>query len=83
MGKTIGIVGIGSIGTRVIRIAYGFNMDVIAYAHHPNDKAANNFGVTFVDLDTLLKESDIISLHIPLTPSTIKKAGEPVFSNMG
>jgi phosphoglycerate dehydrogenase-like enzyme len=82
MGKTIGIVGIGSIGTRVIQIAHGFNMNVIAYTHHPNDKAANNLGVTFVDLDTLLKESDIISLHVPLTPSSKKMIGTREFARM-
>lgn len=82
MGKTIGIVGIGSIGTRVIQIAHGFNMNVMAYAHHPNDKATNNLGVTFVDLDTLLRESDIISLHIPLTSSTEKMIGTGELARM-
>jgi D-3-phosphoglycerate dehydrogenase len=82
MGKTIGVVGIGSIGTRVIQIAHGFNMNVIAYAHHPNDKAANNLGVTFVDLETLLKESDIISLHVPLTPTTEKMIGTRELARM-
>jgi D-3-phosphoglycerate dehydrogenase len=82
MGKTIGVVGIGSIGTRVIQIAHGFNMNVIAYAHHPNDKAANNLGVTFVDLETLLKESDIISLHVPLTPATEKMIGTRELARM-
>jgi D-3-phosphoglycerate dehydrogenase len=82
MGKTIGVVGIGSIGTRVIQIAHGFNMNVIAYAHHPNDKAANNLGVTFVDLETLLKESDIISLHVPLTPSTERMIGTRELTRM-
>jgi D-3-phosphoglycerate dehydrogenase len=82
MGKTIGVVGIGSIGTRVIQIAHGFNMNVIAYAHHPNDKAANNLGVTFVDLETLLKESDIISLHVPLTPSTERMIGTRELARM-
>jgi phosphoglycerate dehydrogenase-like enzyme len=84
MGKTIGVVGIGSIGTRVIQIAHGFNMNVIAYAHHPNDKAANNLGVTFtfVDLETLLKEADIISLHVPLTPSTERMIGTRELARM-
>ena len=82
MGKTIGVVGIGSIGTRVIQIAHGFNMNVIAYAHHPNDNEAKNLGIKFVDLDTLLKESDVISLHVPLTSETEQMIGTKEFARM-
>jgi phosphoglycerate dehydrogenase-like enzyme len=82
MEKTLGVIGIGSIGTRVIQIAHGFNMNVIAYAHHPNDKAAKNLDVKFVDLDTLFKESDIISLHVPLTTDTERMIGMKEFSRM-
>jgi lactate dehydrogenase-like 2-hydroxyacid dehydrogenase len=55
MGKTIGVVGLGSIGTRVIQIAHGFNMNVIAYSDHPRYNEARKLGVKFVDLDTLLQ----------------------------
>jgi lactate dehydrogenase-like 2-hydroxyacid dehydrogenase len=65
MGKTICVVGIGSIGTRVVQIAHGFNMNVIAYSDHPSNNEARKLGVKFIDLDTLLKESDVISLHVP------------------
>jgi D-3-phosphoglycerate dehydrogenase len=82
MGKIIGVVGIGSIGSRVIQIAHGFKMNVIVYAHHPNDKAANNLDIKFVDMDTLLKESDIISLHVPLTSATEKMIGTKEFERM-
>ena len=56
-----------------------FSIQLVKYW---NDKAANNFGVTFVDLDTLLKESDIISLHVPLTPSSEKMIGTREFARM-
>ena len=82
MGKIIGVVGIGSIGSRVIQIAHDFKMNVIAYTHHPNDKVANNLDIKFVDLDTLLKESDIISLHVPLTSETEHMIGTKEFERM-
>jgi len=82
MGKTIGVVGIGSIGTRVIQIAHGFNMNVIAYSDHPSNNEARKLGVKFVDLDTLLKESDVISLHVPLTSETEHMIGTKEFARM-
>jgi D-3-phosphoglycerate dehydrogenase len=82
MGKTIGVVGIGSIGTRVIQIAHGFNMNVIAYSDHPNNNEARKLGVKFVDLDTLLKESNVISLHVPLTSETEHMIGTKEFARM-
>ena len=72
MGKTMGVIGTGSIGTRVVQIAHGFNMNVLAVTGHPSEEKARKLGVKFVDLDTLLKESDIVTLHVPLTPSTEK-----------
>lgn len=68
--KTIGIVGLGNIGTSVARIAKGFGMDVLAYARHPDVQLAKEVGFMYVDLEHLLKVSDIITLHVPLTPET-------------
>ena len=82
MGKTIGVVGIGSIGTRVVQIAHGFNMNVIAYSDHPSNNEARKLGVKFVDLDTLLKEPDVISLHVPLTSETEHMIGTKEFARM-
>jgi glycerate dehydrogenase len=65
-GKTLGIIGLGSIGQRVAKIAQGFGMSVIAFNRSPK----NVNGVKQVPLDVLLKESDIISLHVPLSPET-------------
>ena len=61
-GKTLGIIGYGSIGEKTAEIAHAFGMRVIAYNRSP--KTAPN--VTFTDLDTLFRESDIVSLHCPL-----------------
>ena len=66
-GKVAGIVGTGKIGAAMSRICRGFGMDVIAYDLYPNKEL--DF-VTYVDLDTLLKNSDLISLHCPLTEET-------------
>ncbi len=64
--KTIGIVGVGAIGRAMIQIAKGYGMRVVCFDPHPDE----SLGVEFVDLDTLFKESDAISLHCPLTKST-------------
>ena len=65
--KTAGIIGTGKIGAAMCRICRGFGMRVIAFDKYPNP--ALDF-VEYVDLDTLFAESDLISLHCPLTPET-------------
>lgn len=82
MGKTIGVIGTGSIGTRVIRIAQCFDMNVLSFTGHPSEEQARKLGVRFVDLDTLLAESDIVTLHVPLNPSTEKMIGEKELAKM-
>lgn len=67
-GKTIGIVGFGSIGQRVASIAAAFGMRVLAYNPRPKDKGELN--VSFVSIDELLSQSDIVTCHCPLTPET-------------
>lgn len=69
MGKTIGIIGFGSIGRKVAEIAEAFDMKVLAYSPRPKDKG-NLKSLQFVDLDILLKSSDIITCHCPLTLET-------------
>ena len=64
-GKTVGVVGTGKIGSAFIDICRGFGMKVLAYDVFPNLD-----GVEYVDMETLLERSDLISLHCPLTPST-------------
>lgn len=65
-GKTFGIIGTGAIGTRVANIANAFGCKVIAYSRTKKDIP----GVTFVTLEELLKQSDIVSIHMPHTPET-------------
>lgn len=69
-GKTLGVVGAGSIGLHVIRIAKGFGMKVIAYDVHPNKLIAEVLDFEYCDLDCLLTKSDIITLHAPYLPAT-------------
>ncbi len=70
-GKTLGIVGMGRIGRAVARRAKGFNMRILYYDKRrlPED-LEKELGAEYVDLDTLLRESDIVSIHTPLTPET-------------
>lgn len=69
-GKTLGVVGIGSIGKHVIKIAKGFGMNVIGYKRSPDPELEKELGFKIVDMDTLLKTSDVISLHVPYNPET-------------
>ncbi|TGC08900.1 2-hydroxyacid dehydrogenase [Methanolobus halotolerans] len=75
MGKTIGVIGTGNIGSRVIEIAHGFKMQVLAHTAHPDPVKEKKLGVRFVDMDTLLTQSDVVTLHVPLTQSTEKMIG--------
>lgn len=68
-GKTFGIFGYGSIGRTVAGIAKAFGMNVVAHTANP-DKYMNEKDVRFVSLDEMLKCSDIVSMHCPLTPKT-------------
>lgn len=69
-GKTLGIIGTGKIGQHVAQIAKGFSMKVIAFDLFPNDAKAQELGFTYVSLEELSRQSDIISLHAPATPET-------------
>ena len=69
-GKTLGVVGTGSIGKHVIRIAKGFEMNVIAYDVFKDLKAAKELGFSYAGFDNLLKNSDIITLHTPYNEKT-------------
>lgn len=70
MGKTLGVIGLGNIGSRVVEIAKGFDMKVLVTTKHPSPERAKKHQVKFVDLPILLKKSDIITLHVPLTDET-------------
>ncbi len=70
-GKTIGIIGFGRIGHQTSLVARGFGMNVLAFDSYVN-KEWEKEGVKYVSLNTLLEESDVISLHCPLFPETEK-----------
>lgn len=74
-GKTLGVIGTGSIGCRVAEIAKIFKMHVLGYDKYPNPRRAEEVGMKYVDLYTLLRESDFITLHVTLTPETEKLIG--------
>ncbi len=66
-GKTLGVIGAGHIGKTVIKIARALDMNILVYTRTPGKDSE---GIRYVDLETLLKNSDYVSLHCPLTPGT-------------
>ena len=80
--KTLGIIGFGAIGHRVAEAVSGFNMRVIAYTPHPKPEIAAKYGVEMVDLDTLISQSDFITLHLPYKKETEKMVNADFLSRM-
>ncbi|AIF69566.1 glyoxylate reductase [Palaeococcus pacificus DY20341] len=75
-GKTIGIIGFGRIGQAMAKRAKGFGMRILYWNRTRKEKAEKEIGAEFVDLETLLKESDFVSLHVPLNEETSGLIGE-------
>lgn len=69
-GKTIGIIGTGKIGKALVKMLTGFEMNIQAYDPYPDKEFAKDNNFKYVPLNTLLKTSDIVSLHVPLLKST-------------
>ncbi len=69
-GKVLGVVGTGHIGLHVIRMAKGFDMEVLAFDVKKNESLAETLGFEYVPLDDLLRRSDIVSLHVPYMKAT-------------
>ena len=69
-GKTFGCVGTGKIGIRVLRIASGFGMRLLAYDVKPRQDLAEEIGFEYVDFDELLSRSDVVSIHVPYNEHT-------------
>lgn len=74
-GKTVGVVGTGAIGTAVCRLLLAFGCKVLAYNRSEHQEIID-MGIRYVALDDLLRESDIVTLHVPLTPDTHHLIGE-------
>jgi len=75
-GKTLGVVGVGRIGSAVAKRAKGFNMRVLYTDVVRNEEIEKEVGAKKVELDELLRESDFVTLHVPLMPSTRHLIGE-------
>jgi D-lactate dehydrogenase len=69
-GKTLGVVGVGAIGCNVIKIAKGFGMNVIGYKRSPDPELEKELGFKIQDFETVLQQSDILSLHLPYSQET-------------
>ncbi|CDE33344.1 4-phosphoerythronate dehydrogenase [Ruminococcus sp. CAG:403] len=77
---TVGVIGTGRIGTRLIQMLTGFGCKVLAYSPHPNETAAQH--ATYCSLETLLRDSDLITLHAPATDATWHMLDASAFSSM-
>lgn len=75
-GRTLGVIGAGRIGQSFARKAKGFDMKIMYTGNSAKPEFEKETGAVFADLETLLKESDFVSLHVPLTPSTRHLLGE-------
>lgn len=69
-GKTLGVIGAGAIGAEVLRLAHAIGMKTIAWTFHPSRERADLLGVQFVELPELLSLSDVVSLHVRLSPES-------------
>jgi D-3-phosphoglycerate dehydrogenase len=81
-GKTLGLVGLGAIGKLVANKVKGFEMTVLAHDAFRDEAYAAANGIQYVDLETLLKRSDFISIHVPLLESTAKMISHQQFELM-
>lgn len=80
--KTLGVVGTGTIGKNVIRIANGFDMEILAFDVQKDMEAAEEMGYSYVEMDELLKRSDIVTLHCPLNDATRHMLGDEELETM-
>lgn len=81
-GKTIGVIGVGRIGTNVVKIAKGFQMNVIAHNHHVDKKLAKKLGFKYVSFEELIRSSDVITLHVPYVRANHHLINERAFKKM-
>jgi glyoxylate reductase len=81
-GRTLGIIGMGRIGQAVAKRAKGFDMNVIYFNRSRHEEAESKLNARYVDLPTLLKESDVISIHCPYSKETHHLIGENEFKQM-
>ena len=82
MGKTLGVIGTGHIGAYVVKIANGFGMHVIAFDPFPKAELAKQYNFDYVNMDELLSQSDIVTLHVPYTHETHHLLNKENFKKM-
>jgi phosphoglycerate dehydrogenase-like enzyme len=75
-GKTLGVVGTGAIGQRMVQLGQAIGMKVVAWTLHPNPERAAQYGIEFLSLEDLLQQSDVVSLHVALSPQTERLIGQ-------
>lgn len=80
--KTIGIVGLGAIGTEMARLSHGFGLNILGLDLREKDELKEKYNVQYVDFETLLKNSDFISLHTPLTKDNYHMFDNAAFEKM-
>ncbi len=80
--RMIGVVGTGRIGIRVIEIARGFGMNVLAYDLRPNEAEAARLNFAYTSLDQLLSDADVVTLHVPATSGTHRMLSDREFARM-
>lgn len=81
-GKTVGVIGTGKIGSVVVKILHGFGCRILAYDIAQNEKLKEAYQVEYTSLDNIYTQSDIITLHVPLTPETKYIINENSFNKM-
>lgn len=81
-GRCLGVIGTGRIGRRVIEIAKGFGMDVLAYDLRPDEEAVRRLGFRYADFATVLTEADVITLHVPAVPGAAHLFSDREFAAM-
>lgn len=81
-GKTLGVIGTGSIGQCVIKIAKGFGMHVIGYDVRPDEKLAKQLGFNYLPMDDLLSTADVLTLHVPANDKTYHLISDREFEKM-
>ncbi len=81
-GKTAGVIGLGRVGFEVAKRCRALEMNVLAYDPYVSRERAEQIGVTVVDLDTLLSQADVITIHVPRTKETIGMIGKEQFEKM-
>ncbi len=81
-GKTMGLLGLGAIGSTVARLARAFGMRVMAYDPYVSEEKARELGVELVSFQELLSSSDFLSVHVPLTPETKGMIGRNEIASM-